>query len=190
MSAEDFAGWWPWIWPVVGIVGTVLHLYFSKRPRTGARVLEVFLLWWFAWGVGMTAFAAFFSNAFSADALATQIGFPTGNPFQFEVSMANLAVCVIGFLCLRYRGLFWTATTIAATVYLWGAAFGHIRQAVVNDNFEPYNTGPILYTDIGVQVVLIAALIIYRRMLGASVMTGQGPEAGADGVPARAGAAR
>lgn len=180
MSANDFAGWWPWIWPVIGIVGTVLHLIFSNRTRTGPRVLEVFLLWWFAWGVGVTAFAAFFANTFAADALATKIGFPLGNPFQFEVAMANLAVCVIGFLCLRYRGLFWSATTIVATVYLWGAALGHIVQAVVHGNYEPYNTGAILYTDIGVQLVLIAALIIYRRMLGVSLMTGHRSPVDAD----------
>lgn len=168
------------MWPAAGVIGAILHVLLSRRKRTATRVLEVFLLWWMAWGVGVTAFAAFFANAFASDAVAKQIGFPIGNPFQFEVAMANLAVMFLGFICLKYRGLFWTATTIAATVYLWGAAYGHINQAVNYGNNHAYNTGPILYTDIGVQVVLIVALIIYRRMLGANILTGAGGRLGVD----------
>ncbi|MGH7912289.1 MAG: DUF6790 family protein [Candidatus Dormibacteraceae bacterium] len=168
--STEFPAWGPWLWPAAAIVGTALHLLLSRRPRTGLRILEVFLLWWFGWGVGVTALIAFYANGFLSDPMATRIGFPTGNPFQWEVASANLAVCVAGFLCLRYRDRFWEATTVVATVYLWGAAVGHIRQYVQFGNNHPYNTGPILWTDIFVQVVLIAALIIYRRMQHASAV--------------------
>jgi hypothetical protein len=97
-------------------------------------------------------------HAFVADEVAKQIGWPSGNPFQFEVAVANLSYGVLGLLCLHFRGLFWWATTIAYSVFLWGAAYGHVYELVVNNNHEPGNAGFVLYADIVTPLVLIGLL--------------------------------
>lgn len=157
-----FPWWGALIWPFVGIAGAVIHIAVAKTANTTLRKLEIFLLWWFAFGVGVTALAAFMSIIIAPGGIADQIGYNT-SPFEFEVGSSNLAFAALGFLCLRFRGQFWEATTIGVTIFLWGAAVGHIYQYAVNGNTRPYNIGAVLYTDIFVQVVLIIALVLFRR---------------------------
>jgi hypothetical protein len=145
-----------------GAIGALAQIVFTRRPRTGAAVLEMFLVWWFAFGVGVTGLAGFASAGLFPDQIAAQIGFPPGNPFEFEVASANLAFGILGLLCIRYRRQFWEATAIGVTVFLFGASYGHIHQYLAFGNDHPDNVGPVLWTDIGVQVILIVALIALR----------------------------
>jgi len=176
--SSSFPPWGPLIWPVLAVLGAGVQIGLTHRPRNTAVVLEMFLVWWFALGVGVTALVAFVSLAFAPDQIAAQIGFPPGNPFQFEVACANLALGVLGVLCIRYRDEFWNATAIAATVFLFGASYGHIHQYADHGNDQPYNIGPILWTDIGVQVVLVVALVAHRSIRRRAVSP--------DGLDARA----
>jgi Family of unknown function (DUF6790) len=50
---------------------------------------------------------------------------------------------------------------VVASISLCGDAYGHVHQAVVNDNHDPDNTGPILYTDI---VFPLVALALYGAL--------------------------
>ena len=148
----------------LALIGAVVHLFVEKRPRTRERVLEVFLLWLLAVTVGAQGLFAFSGHAFRANQVAESIGFPPGNPFQFEVACANLAFGVLGILCIWRRGDFWTATALGSAIYLIGAGFGHIKEFIVNDNRAPNNSGPILYTDVLVPIVILALLYAYHRM--------------------------
>lgn len=164
VDANDIFPWWgPLIWPIVALAGTAIQIGTTKTPKTALRKLEIFLVWWFAWGVGVTALAAFASILFAPDLIAHQIGYRI-TPFEFEVGSANLGIAALGFLCIRFRGQYWEATTVAATLFLWGAAIGHIYQFAANGNTQPYNIGPVLYTDILVQLILIITLIWFRRL--------------------------
>jgi hypothetical protein len=91
------------------------------------------------------------------------IGWPTGNPFQTEVAVANLAIGVLGILCYWFRDNFWLATVIGNAVWQLGDAVIHIRQIVVANNWAPNNAGVTLYTDIAIPIVLIVLLAIARR---------------------------
>lgn len=115
-------------------------------------------MWFFGAVVGVGGLVVTGSHVFFADATAAQIGFPTGNPFQFEVAMANFAFAVLGLLCLRIRGQFWEATAIGFAVFYWGATLGHFIELFGHDNHAPYNAGPILITDITVPLVILIAL--------------------------------
>jgi hypothetical protein len=97
-----------------------------------------------------------------ADQTARAIGWPTGNPFQSEVAVANLVVGVLGILCYWIRGDFWLATVIATSVWLLGDAVVHIYHIVVNHNYHPGNAGLPFYFDILLPLLLIVLLIIYR----------------------------
>jgi len=150
------------IFPAVALIGAVVQLFVQKHPRTRERVLEVLLLWFLAVGVGATGIFAFSGHIFEAQEVAEQIGFPPDNPFQWEVGWANAAFGVLGLLCI-WRRDFWWPTAIGSAVFLWGAAWGHIYQAVEHDNHKSYNSGPILYMDILVPLLILVLLYLYHR---------------------------
>jgi hypothetical protein len=126
------------------------------------RAAEIVLLWFFGGAVGVGGLVVTGSHLFFADATARQIGFPSGNPFQFEIAMANFAFAVLGVLCLWIRARFWEATAIGFAVFYWGATLGHLIELLAHQNDAPYNAGPILITDIGLPVVILAALVRLR----------------------------
>jgi hypothetical protein len=103
-----------------------------------------------------------------ADQTARAIGWPTGNPFQSEVAVANLVVGVLGILCYWIRGNFWLATVIATSVWLLGDAVVHIYHIVVNQNYHPGNAGLPFYYDILLPLLLIVLLIVYGASGGGS----------------------
>jgi hypothetical protein len=144
---------------IVIIVGVGVHLARNKNGHAGEEDLfEAFVAWFFFAAVGLGGVWAFMGHAFEADEVAKQIGWPSGNPFQFEVAVANLSYGVLGLLCLHYRGLFRWATAVVYSVFLWGAAYGHIYEIAVNNNHEPGNAGFVLYADIITPLLLLGML--------------------------------
>jgi hypothetical protein len=140
-------------------IGAGLHLVAKKTGRAGDEDLfESFVAWFLFAVVGLGGIWAFMGHAFVADEVAKQIGWPAGNPFQFEVAVANLSYGVLGLLCLHFRGLFRWATVIVYSVFLWGAAYGHIYEIMVNNNHEPGNAGFVLYADIITPFLLLGLL--------------------------------
>jgi hypothetical protein len=146
---------------VLGLVVGAVHVYLDKQPRTRVRVAQIFLLWFLVIIVGVTGVFAFIGHTVYADATAQSIGWPTGNPFQSEVAVANLSVGVLGILCYWMRGNFWIATVIGFSVWWLGDAVVHIRSIVVEANYAPDNAGVTFYLDILVPVLLIALLVCY-----------------------------
>lgn len=150
-------------WLIV-IAGATLQLSFSKAPRTATRVLQVFLVWLLA----VSGFGALLAGALHISmgpAIARQIGWPPGSPFQFEVGVANLAVGILGVMCIWARGRFWLATIVAMCVWYLGDAVGHVREIVVAGNYAPGNVGVPLYQDVLLPAVLIALYVAYRVSL-------------------------
>jgi amino acid transporter len=86
------------IFVVLVLVFTIVNLLVHKEPRTLQSVLNVFLKYYFLFFVGIAGLFAFIGHTFKADEVATKIGWPTGNPFQSEVAMANLAIGVLGLM--------------------------------------------------------------------------------------------
>lgn len=150
---------------ILTVLGIVICLWRDKQPRTRARVIELMLLNVLVIAIGVFGVIAFSGHAFRADEIARQIGFPTGNPFQFEVAIADLTIGVLGILCIWLRGNFWLATIIATSVWLLGDAVGHIRELIVNHNHHPGNSGPALWADIAIPLVAIVLYALYRQAL-------------------------
>ncbi len=65
---------------------------------------------------------------------------------------------------IGFRDRYWLAIVVVATISLWGDAFGHVHQEIVNDNHDPDNTGPVLYADIIVPLVALALYIARERL--------------------------
>ena len=123
--------------PVIIAVGH-LALDCSSRPRE--RRLEIFLLYLFGVGVAGSGIGGFFGHVFISDPVAESIGWPTGNPFQLEVGVANLAVGILGIVAMGRLDGFREATVIAATVFGIGATLVHVMDVIDSGNLAPGNT--------------------------------------------------
>ncbi|HTY13945.1 MAG TPA: DUF6790 family protein [Candidatus Omnitrophota bacterium] len=154
---------------VLTIVLALLNIIFTKKPRTAKNVLEIVLYYWLVVMVGVGGMLAFCGHAFMADKVAVSIGWQPGSPFQFEVAVANLAFGVLGILCIWLRGNFWVAAAIGQSVFAFGAAYGHIRDAMLKGNFAINNVGPVLVLgDVILPATLLVLIFIYGRMKAAA----------------------
>ena len=151
-----------YIFIITTLIGAILHTFLSKAPKTKNRITEIFLLWIFLVMIGLGSIWAFIGHVFFANMVALNIGWPAGNPFQFEVGIANLSYGILGILCLKFRDNFWTATVIAVSVFYLGDAYLHIINIMQTGNIAPGNAGSALYLDILTPIVLIVLLIIYK----------------------------
>jgi Family of unknown function (DUF6790) len=144
----------------IGLVLALLHLAMQKQPRTWRRIADVLLLYALAFPIGLGGFVGFIGHTMRAGPVAASIGWPAGNPFQYEVAVANLAFGVLGLLCLRFRDGFWTATGVGWSVFMLGAAGVHLHQIQVGQPYAPENAGAILYFDIIAPACVLALLAI------------------------------
>jgi 4-amino-4-deoxy-L-arabinose transferase-like glycosyltransferase len=123
--------------PVIIAVG---HLGLDRSSWPRERRLELFLLYLFGVGVAGSGIGGFFGHVFISDPVAESIGWPTGNPFQLEVGVANLAVGILGVVAMGRRDGFREATVIAATVFGVGATVVHGMDVLESGNLAPGNT--------------------------------------------------
>jgi hypothetical protein len=98
------------------------QLIIRRTPRTRAQVANTLLLYLFALPVGLGGILGFTGHIFRAVSVAESIGWPAGNPFQYQVAVANLAFGMLGLLCLHFRDEFWIATAVGWSILMFGAA--------------------------------------------------------------------
>jgi hypothetical protein len=153
--------------------GVGFHLVRNKHDRSAVGAFEAFIPWFFFAIVGLGGVRDFFYHTFDPNATAELIGWPAGNPFQSEVAMANLSYGILGLLSLHYRGIFWWATSIAYSIFLWGDAYVHIREIIVNNNREPANAGFPLYADILIPAIAYSLLLIHWRLRSRAAVRGR-----------------
>lgn len=153
------------VYALVALLGAGVHLWRHPAERAPEQVVEVFLLWWIVVTIGAAGIVGGLFHLLDGADIAREIGFTRGDGgFQTEVGFGDLALGLAALLCVRFRDRYWLAILIVATVSLWGDAFGHIHQEVVNDNHDPDNTGPVLYADIIVPLVGLALYGALERL--------------------------
>jgi len=151
---------------LLSVLLPMLHLMISKEPRTPRIVVRLLLLYALVLDVGVIGFVfGFIPHVFFANEAARLIGWPTGSPFQFEVGVHDGAWGVLGLPCIWIGGRFWLATGLGWSLFMLGATFGHVRQAIVEGNYAPYNYLTI-FSDGFIAVWLLALLYAYYRWGG------------------------
>jgi Family of unknown function (DUF6790) len=147
------------VYALVALIGAGVHLWRHPADRRGTRRIEVVLLWWIVVMIGAAGIVGGLLHLFDGPAIAREIGFTRGDGgFQTEVGFGDLALGLAAAPCIWIRDRYWLAVLLIAAVSLWGDAYGHIHQEVVNDNHDPDNTGPVLYADI---LVPLVGLLLY-----------------------------
>jgi len=145
-----------------GLLLPTFHVLLASKDRSPGAVACVYLGYLLPISVGLGGLMAFLGHTMRADDVARSIGWPTGNPFQFEVAAANLAFGVLGLLCVRFRDGFWTATIVGYGVFLEGAAYVHIREIVAAGNWSINNAGPVLFADVLFPILLGTLLAVAK----------------------------
>lgn len=141
----------------IAVVGSALFDYFTGKND----LVELFLFYTLVIAVGIMGCVSFYMHYFRGDKIAKGIGWPIGSPFQKEVAFTGLAMGITGLMCIWFDNGFWIATIVFTTVFMWGAAYGHIVEMIKKKNFEPGNAGPVLYFDIFMPLALIILASIY-----------------------------
>lgn len=153
------------LYAVVALVGAGLHLWRHPNRRGREQAVEVVLLWWIVVTIGVAGIVGGLFHLLDGPGVAREIGFTRGDGgFQTEVGFGDLALGLAAVLCIWIRDRYWLAVLIVAAVSLWGDAYGHIHQEVVNDNHDPDNTGPVLYADIVFPLVGLALYAARERL--------------------------
>lgn len=155
------------VYALVALAGIGIHLWRHPEDRAAGRAVEVALVWWVVVTIGVSGVLAGFLHLLDGPAIAREIGFTRGDGgFQTEVGFNDLALGVAAVLCVRFRDRYLLAVLVVATISLWGDAYGHVHQEVVNDNHDPDNTGPVLYADVLFPLVGLALYAARERLLG------------------------
>jgi hypothetical protein len=152
-------------WGVVALAFAGVHILRHKEPRTRENVTEWLLVYWLMIAIGLAGIVGGLYHLFDGAEIAEEIGYTRGDGgFQDEVGFADLAIGVAAFLSRFIRDpMYWLAILIVATISLWGDGYGHIHQEVVNDNHDPDNTGPVLYTDFIFPLIGIVLYVLWWR---------------------------
>jgi len=149
---------------ILWLLFILIHSTFLKKPRNVANILEIITLYFLIIFVGINGILGFLGHTLNADKIATQIGWATGSGFQFEVAVANLAFGVLGIVCIWLRKNFWLATAMGYSIFLFGAAYGHIREIALKGNYSPLNTGVLLYVgDMIIPTIALLLTILYIK---------------------------
>jgi hypothetical protein len=152
------------VFAAIALVGAAIHRRRDSQPRSTARTLEIFLIWWMVVAVGIAAIFGAMFHFFDGPDTAREIGFTNGDGgFQTEVGFADLAIGILGILCARFRDGFLLAAVIAVSICYLGDAYGHLHQAAIHDNHAPDNTGLTLWADFIAPLVAIALYALWRR---------------------------
>ena len=142
--------------PIAAIIClSAISFYRSRYVLTSERAVEITLTWFIVIGIGLGGLTGFIGHMFMADQTAENIGWAIGSPFQREVAFANLAFGILGIMGYWVRKSFWLATIIGFSIFLLGAAYGHIYEMTEKGNNAAYNAGAVLYWDIAFPLGLI-----------------------------------
>lgn len=145
--------------PAVLLVAALLVA--ASRRRDGT-VAERFLSWILLLPIGVTGLWAGVFHIFFPATAAAHIGWQV-SPFQFEVGVADLAIGVTACLSFWRDLAFKAAAVCVASIFLLGAAVGHVREMIVAGNFAPGNAGVPFYMDVICPLLAIVFLTIAAR---------------------------
>jgi hypothetical protein len=137
---------------VAGVLAAGLAIALKRGPVTQGRVAEALLAYFVLCSIGIGYLYNFVVHAFFGEMVARFIGW-ADSPFQLEVAYASLGFAAVGFFAFKNTLAVRVAAILGPSLFLWGAAGGHIYQMVTAANFAPGNAGSVLYTDILLPVI-------------------------------------
>jgi hypothetical protein len=147
---------------VIGFIASAISLARAPKPLTGAVVAEALLKWFLFFSIGVSYIYNGIFHVFFGDLAASYIGW-ANSPFQLEVGFASFGFGAVGLLATWRSFDMRLAAILGPSIFLLGAAGGHIYQMITAHNFAPGNAGIIFWTDIILPVIGFVLLWLQHR---------------------------
>lgn len=142
---------------VIGLLCSLTVLSLNPKPLHKRQVIEALFSYFLLFSMGISFFYNFIMHVFFAEMVASFIGWKN-SPFQYEVGYASLGFAVVGVVAFRQNVSFRAAAVIGPSLFLWGAAGGHIYQMITAHNYAPGNAGVIFWTDLILPIIAFVLL--------------------------------
>ncbi len=149
---------------VLFILSIVISFVLFKFKRERRRFVDLFLTYFILLNIGISFLYNFVVHVFFGETTSAYIGW-SESPFQAEVGYASLGFAVVGFMSFRGDYSQKVLAIIGPSLFLLGAAFGHIYQYAVYKNVAPGNVGTVLWMDILLPIVGVGLLIMSKKSL-------------------------
>src|SRR5262245_33111720 len=143
--------------PLFGFLVTLAIALVQGVDDRKVTALEVGLFWL----AGVNGILLGSPHLFTPALVAKAIGWPTSR-FQWEVGLAGVGYGVAGVMAPAFDRGFWLATIIVFSIFMLGAAVGHVRSMIAEHNFAPGNAGYIFWYDILAPASLIVMYVATR----------------------------
>lgn len=119
---------------------------------------EIVYRWMAFFVVGFTCVYTFWMHAFYPHYAMLKSGAYSA-PYEFQIAVGSLAIAIIGILSFSASFGFRAATTIAATIWMWGMAGGQIDQMLIHHNYAAANTGSWFWMNVVVPFILLICIL-------------------------------
>lgn len=159
---------------VLGILAAIFAVLRAPQPRALSLVVDKLLEWHVFFVVGFGYLINFIFHCFFGPMSAAFIGW-ADSPFQFEVGTASLGFALVGFIAAFRSYDLRLAAVLGPSIFLLGAAAGHIYQMITEHNFAPGNAGVIFYMDMLIPVFGYALLWLARPRQPAAAIASRRP---------------
>ncbi len=147
---------------VIGLFASSIALLRTAKPLGTAAIVEALFSYFLLFSIGISFFYNFVMHTFFGGMSARFIGW-ADSPFQAEVGFASLGYAAVGFLAFRGSYGLRLAAVLGPSLFLLGAAAGHVYQISKTHNFAPGNSGAILYSDVLIPVTGFVLLWLSAR---------------------------
>jgi hypothetical protein len=145
----------------LGLLISVISLSIQPRPVLKARIADKLLSDYLLYAIGITNLYNFVVHTVFAETSAAFIGW-ANSPFQYEVGYASLGFGIAAIVAHRSNFTTRLVAILGPSLFLWGAAAGHVHEILKSKNFSPGNAGVVLWTDIFLPVIGFAFLYFYH----------------------------
>ncbi|HWM46896.1 MAG TPA: DUF6790 family protein [Xanthobacteraceae bacterium] len=146
---------------VVALIAALIAYWSHPPPRSRAGLVEALFASYLLFAVGVGFLYNFVMHVFFGPFVAAFIGWQP-SPFQAEVGFASLGFGVVGLIAARGSYGMRAAAVVGPSLFLLGAAAGHIHQMITAGNFAPGNAGSVFWTDILGPLIGFALLWLAR----------------------------
>ena len=149
---------------LIALLSAGISIIRHKQIANRFYIADTLLAYFCLFVVGFCHLYNFVMHVFFSKMAASFIGWQT-SPFQKEVGFASLGFALVGFIAFRRSFDVRLAAVAGISMFLWGAAGGHIYQIVVHHNFSPGNASITLWSDCFLPVIGFALLLFSRNQL-------------------------
>jgi len=135
----------------------------SKSITNKSEKINIILWYYVVLICGFGTLRNFIGHFFLSDSVAQSIGWATGSQFQIELAFYHLGVSLAALTSIWLRKNLIVGLAIIEIVFGFGAAYVHIKDIILSNNFAPANTGSVLLGDILIPLIFIFLLVLTKR---------------------------